>query len=217
MGAEDTVLLSTSYFGPVQYFSKFILYPFRYIEQFDHYAKQTYRNRCVIAGANGSLVLSIPVRKGANHKTPVKEVRIDYSRDWRKLHWKGLESSYRQSPFFEYYMEDLHTLLQKSHLFLLDLNLEILDYMLAALDISGTYTLTSEYGKPGSLSCVDNRENIHPKADAGLDPYFRAEPYAQVFGERSGFLKNLSIVDLLFNEGPRARTILEKCVRSLSG
>ena len=214
MGVEDTVLLSTSYFGPIQYFSKFILHPHRYIEQFDHYTRQTYRNRCVIAGANGSLALSIPVLKGVQHKTRVKDVRIDNSRDWRKLHWKGMESAYRQSPFFEYYMDDIHSLLQKPHRFLLELNLDVLDYLLDALEIPGTYTLTGEYIKPGSMPFVDKRESIHPRADAALDPYFRAEPYAQVFADRSGFLENLSILDLLFNEGPAALMILEKCTGS---
>ena len=94
MGAEETVLLSTSYFGSIQYFTKFLLYPHRYIERYDHYTKQTYRNRCNIFGANGVLSLSIPVLKGPLHKTYVKDIRIDYSKNWRKLHWKGIESAY---------------------------------------------------------------------------------------------------------------------------
>jgi hypothetical protein len=137
MGAENTVLLSTTYFGPIQYFTKFILYPNRLIEQFDHYSKQSYRNRCIIYGANGALTLSIPVLKGPGQKTRVMDIRIDYSRNWRKLHWKGIESAYRHSPFFEFYMDDIQAFLEKKHDFLLDLNLDILDYLLEAVEITG--------------------------------------------------------------------------------
>lgn len=210
---ESTVLLSTSYFGPVQYFSKFLLYPGRIMERFDHYTRQSYRNRCYIYGANGLLALSIPVRKGPAQKTPVRDIRIDYGKNWRKLHWKGIESAYRHSPFFEFYMDDVRRFLEGSHEFLLDLNLEILDYLLDALEIEGGYALSDRFNPPGNGFSTDCRELIHPKRDCTEDPEFIAEPYAQVFQQQHGFLPNMSIMDLLFNEGPLARTVLEKCLR----
>jgi hypothetical protein len=213
MGAENTVLLSTTYFGPIQYFTKFILYPNRLIEQFDHYSKQSYRNRCIIYGANGALTLSIPVLKGPGQKTRVMDIRIDYSRNWRKLHWKGIESAYNQSPFFEFYMDDIRAFLEKKYDFLLDLNLELLDYLLESHEIPGKYSLTKEYVEPSSGSIMDARFTIHPKLDYADDMHFSAIPYAQVFSDRLGFLGNLSILDLMFNEGPNAGMIMEKCIR----
>ena len=213
MRSEDTVLLTTSYFGSIQYFTKFLIHPHRIIERYEHYTKQTYRNRCNIYGANGILALSIPMLKGPGHKSYVKDIRIDYNKNWRKLHWKGIESAYRHSPFFEFYMDDVQSFLEKKHSFLIDLNLEIMDYLLEALEISGDYSLTDEFMKPGSGQFNDCRETIHPKKKFSEDPDFRAEPYTQVFADRLGFQENLSVIDLLFNEGPDARSLLDRSVR----
>jgi len=212
MSSERTVLLSISYFGPVQYFTKFLRYPDRIIERYGHYTKQTYRNRCIIYGANGPLTLSIPVFRGRQHKTIVRDIRIDYSKNWRKLHWKGIESAYRHSPFFEFFMDDIHAFLEKEYVYLLELNQEILDYMLRSLEIDGAYDLTDEYIDAGKEQFTDCREIIHPKNDPGKDGSFRAEPYQQVFSDRFEFQGNLSIIDLLCNEGPNARTVLEKSI-----
>ncbi len=211
MDAENTVLLSTSYFGPIQYFTKFLLFPNRFLERFDHYTKQTYRNRCNISGANGVLPLSIPIHKGSLHKTCVKDIRIDYSKNWRKLHWKGIESAYMHSPFFEFYMDDIRAFMEKQHKFLLDLNIEILDYLLEALDIDGNYSPTDKFIESDEFT--DCRDTIHPKTNPDDDPFFLAKPYPQVFADRLGFKKNLSIIDLLFNEGPNTRAVLEQSLR----
>ena len=212
MNAEETVLLTTSYFGPIQYFTKFLIHPLRIIEQFDNYTKQTYRNRCNIYGANGILSLSIPVLKNAGHKSHVKDIRIDYNKNWRKLHWKGIESAYRHSPFFEFYMDDVQSFLEKKHSFLIDLNLEILDYLLVAFDISGNYSLSDAFSEPGRKQFIDCRETINPKIKFSDDTVFRSEPYSQVFSDRLGFQENLSVIDLLFNEGSNAGTILGKSI-----
>jgi hypothetical protein len=209
---ENTVLLSTAYFGPIRYFSRFLLFPQRIIERFDNYSKQSYRNRCRIYGANGILSLSIPVLKGPAHKTLVRDIRIDYSKNWPKLHWKGIESAYMHSPFFEFYMDDIRAILEKQHKFLLDINLETLDYLLECLEIDGGYTLSETFTESGGRGFIDCRENIHPKREAGDDEFFRAEPYNQIFSERFGFQADLSIIDLLFNEGPNAGSVLENCL-----
>jgi hypothetical protein len=209
---ENTILLSTAYFGPIRYFSRFLLFPKRIIERFDNYTKQTYRNRCRIYAANGILSLSVPVLKGPEHKTKVRDIRIDYSKNWPKLHWKGIESAYMHSPFFEFYMDEIRGILEKHHEFLLDLNLETLDYLLECLEIGGGYTLSGTYGEAGTGGYVDCRENIHPKKEAGDDEFFRSEPYKQIFSERFGFQADLSVIDLLFNEGPNAGSVLQKCL-----
>lgn len=213
MRTEDTVLLTTSYFGSIQYFTKFLIHSHRIIERYDHYTKQTYRNRCNIFGANGILALSIPVLKGPGHKSYVKDIRIDYNINWRKLHWKGIESAYRHSPFFEFYMDDMKSFLEKKHSFLIDLNLEIMDYLLKALEITGDYSLTKGFMVAGSGQFNDCRETVHPKKKLSEDPDFKAEPYPQVFSDRLGFQENLSVIDLLFNEGPNARSLLDRSVR----
>jgi len=213
MGPEDTVLLSTAYFGPIQYFTKFLISTKRIIERYDHYSKQTYRNRCKIYGGNGVLILSIPVQKGSEHKSHVRDVRIDYVKNWQKRHWKGIESAYMHSPFFEFYMDDFQSFLGKKYEFLIDLNLELLDFLLKALDIEIEYSLTDDFIETGPQQIIDCREIIHPKRDFASDPHFRAQTYPQVFADRMGFKENLSIIDLLFNEGPNARSVLEKSIR----
>jgi hypothetical protein len=213
MAIQEKVLLSTTYFGSVQYFTKFLLYPERIIERFDHYTKQTYRNRCNIYGANGILPLSVPVLKGPQHKTYVRDIRIDHSKNWRKLHWKGIESAYRHSPFFEFYMDDIRAFLGKKYEYLLELNLAILDHLIDSLDIEGGYFLSAKFLESPGKAVRDERDSIHPKKAGIEDPDFRAEPYKQVFADRLGFQENLSLIDLLFNEGPNARSILEKCIR----
>jgi len=216
MDPQDTAILSTAYFAPVQYFTKFLQYSSRIIERYDNYTKQTYRNRCRIPGANGILTLSIPVLKGEKHKTYVRDIRIDHSKNWQKLHWKGIESAYMHSPFFEFYLDDIRLLLEKNHRYLLELNLEILDFLLGTLEISRDYELSNEFIESGEEYKYDFRETIHPKKNLNKDSHFFAEPYSQVFSDRFGFQENLSIIDLIFNEGPNARFVLEKCIKGIS-
>jgi len=207
----DTALLSIFYLGPVQYFSKFILHPLRIIEQYDNYIKQTYRNRCNILGANGILPLSIPVLKGHDRKTYVKDIRIDYNKKWQKLHWKSIESAYRHSPFFEFYMDEFYPFYERKFVFLLDFNASLLELVLQSLEIDMNLRYSSKFMDVPASDLADYRESIHPKRDPLSDPFFIPVTYRQVFSERLGFKANLSIIDLLFNEGPNARSVLEQC------
>jgi hypothetical protein len=208
----DTALLSITYLGPVQYFTKFIIHPVQIIERFDHYSKQSFRNRCHIMGANRVLPLSIPVLKGPLHKTYVRDIRIDDRKKWQKGHWKSIESAYRHSPFFEFYMDEFAPFYEQRFAFLLDFNAALLDVVLRALDIENHIRYTDEFIDKPSENCTDYREIIHPKRDLSADPLFAPVPYHQVFAERLGFGTNLSIIDLLFNEGPNARSVLEQSV-----
>jgi len=208
----DTALLSITYLGPVQYFTKFLLHPVRIIERYDHYIKQTFRNRCNIMGANGILPLSIPILKGQAHKTYVRDIRIDYNKKWQKLHWRSMESAYRHSPFFEYYMDEFYPFYEQRFEFLIDFNAALLELVLQSLEIENTLNYSREFIDAGIVDYADYRETIHPKRDLSSDPFYVPVTYRQVFLERLGFNANLSIIDLLFNEGPNARSVLEQCI-----
>lgn len=202
---NDKVLLSSSYLGPIQYYSKLLKYKEVYIELHENFLKQTYRNRCKIYGANGELSLSIPVKKIAA-KTKIKDLLIDYDTNWRKIHWKSIESAYRSSPFFEYYEDDLRPFYEMKNKYLIDLNQELQNVLLEHLEIESNINTTSEYiHLPGS-NFDDLRCFFTPKNTIDVSA---KTTYKQVFSDKSGFIPNLSIIDLLFNEGPNATEILK--------
>jgi WbqC-like protein family len=212
MTMPGKAMLSTSYLGPVQYYSKFLLHREIVVEQCENYQKQSYRNRCCIYGANGSQCLVIPVSKGIDRKTPIREVTIDYSKPWQKIHWKSIESAYRLSPCFEFFEDELSGFYAKeSHTkFLFDWNNRLTEVMLDLLKISANLTFTSVYEKTPADG-ADYRELIHPKKRLSRpDPHYNSIPYQQVFDSKYGFIPNLSIIDLLFNEGNHARDVLEE-------
>jgi hypothetical protein len=208
MEEKTIALLSTAYLGPVQYYTKLINFEQVLIESDENFQKQSYRNRCIILAANGKLPLTIPVTKD-RPKVKTKEIEIDNTLDWQKQHWTSIESAYSSSPFFEFFMDEFRTFYEKKYKFLLDFNLEIQSYVLDQLGVSPTIKLTSRFIKEAPSDMVDFRETIHPKKrmqkkDEKFDPHF----YYQVFGDKFGFIPNLSIIDLLFNEGANAENIL---------
>lgn len=197
-----SVLLSSTYFGPIQWYQKLHRMPC-IIEQHDHFVKQTYRNRCVIATANGTQTLTVPIERYDGTKCPMRDIRISDHGNWRHLHWNALVSAYGETPFFEFYADDLRPFFEKQHTFLFDLNLDIMHTMCQLLDVRPQVTLSEQYIVLPSEddAVVDFREAIrpkHPLPDADFNP----TPYYQVRAQRHGFLPNLSILDLLFNEGP---------------
>lgn len=208
MTQPSSILLSTAYFAPVRYFSKLTSYPEIYIEQHENFVKQTYRNRTVILGANGPISLIVPVEKGRAQKIRIKDLRIAYDEEWQRNHWRTIFSAYNSSPFFEYYADDIEPFFQKKHEFLFDFNQQITETILEALDMEANFTFTDDFEQIPD-SCLNFREQISPKLHLiQPDPHFEAQPYTQVFSEKFGFVPDLSILDLLFNEGPSAGTIL---------
>lgn len=202
-------LLPLAYLPPVGYFSIMEKYPAGVkIEQWDSYHKQTYRNRCRISGANGVLDLVIPVIKNSGQKTLVKDVRIDYSTRWQANHWKSITSAYNSSPFFEFYIDDFEPFYNKKWNFLIDYNIDLLVLISELLNIKKPFTLTENFEKevPGA---DDFREKISPKNKdiEGLQLEFKH--YHQTFIDKFGFIENLSIIDLLFNEGRMAGEIFK--------
>lgn len=207
----DTVYLSTAYLGPIQQYSKIASAQTIYIETAENYLKQTYRNRCTIAAANGPLSLSVPILKPDTLKCLTKDIRISDHGNWRHLHWNALTSAYRMSPFFEYYEEDFAPFYEKRFSFLFDFNEELRRLICQLIDIDPCIIYTDHYN-PSVPN--DFRETIRPK-HPGEDAAFHALPYYQVFQEKHGFIANLSIVDLLFNMGPESILVLNASAREI--
>jgi len=200
---KSTAILSSAYLAPIQYYSKLAQYPACIIEHYEHFTKQTYRSRCDIYSPNGLKTLSVPLVK-RDHRQTVKDLKISYDYDWQKLHWRTLESSYRRSPFFEYFEDDLFPFFHdKKYDYLIDLNEAMQQEILLLLKLKTNYSFTSEYHKTYT-DADDYRNIILPKKPVDSDKTFQSLRYSQVFETRHGFIPNLSIVDLLFNQGSRA-------------
>lgn len=217
--------LSTTYFGPVQWYSKLCRCAGQtvFIEACETFVKQTYRNRCYIATANGTQALTIPVTHGitdnstatltdngtAEEKKPtIASMMISEHGNWRHLHWQALQTAYGESAFFEYYADDFRAFytdegpdspFHKRRL--IDYNMAGAQLICRLLDLDIDFRMTTEFMPPAPEG--DLRYDIRPKK-APADADFLPRPYYQVYREKNGFLPNLSILDLLFNEGPEA-------------
>ena len=214
--SKTEVLLSCAYLAPVQYFTKFILHDEVWIELREHFLKQSYRNRCTILTANGPQSLSIPVTEGSNSKREMGEVRISYDHPWQKVHWRALISAYNNAPFFEYYADSIAPFYnQKKWNYLVDYNLELQKCVLDEIGLKRKFNYTENFISVRDMSAgmSDFRFSIHPKKNHQIqDPDFVPTEYMQVFQEKFGFTPNLSILDLLFNEGPQALQILRRSI-----
>ena len=210
-------LLSSAYLAPVRYYAHLYTAPHAVIETCDNYVKQTYRNRCLIAGPNGVQALTVPIEKPALGKAAMRDIRISDHGNWRHLHWNALQSSYERSPFFEYYADDLRPFYERRIEFLLDFNEGLQQTILNQLDLSPTILHTDAYLASPSEEMLDLREFISPKRPWQEDTRFTPHPYYQVFSHKHGFQADLSIVDLLFNMGPEARIILKKSLQPHNG
>lgn len=223
-------IFSTAYFPPVSYFAAMAqdmsglvrkrsdddisleLSPsVVYIEACENYQKQSYRNRCRFYAADGVQSLSFPiVHEGGTHKHPVSEIKIDYKTPWVQQHEKAIISAYRTSAYFEYYQDELFEILRRRPEKLLDLNMDLLHFFIEKTGIAVDLRVTDIYENQKD-GIEDLRDIIHPKhsnsilSDLGLD-----RPYFQVFAPKFGFKEDLSIMDLLFNEGPDSIQFLKK-------
>ena len=202
----ESVYLSTTYLGPVQYYCKLFSFDSVMMEVNENYLKQTYRNRCMIATANGIESISIPIEHPKKDKILTKDIRISDHGNWRHIHWNALVSAYGMSPFFEYYEDDFAPFYKQKYHFLFDLNEQLRLTICELLDIHPDINYTTEY-----IPDVPNdfRTKIRPR-QPDADNLFSPQSYYQVFKEKHGFLPNLSIVDLLFNMGPEAAIVLKK-------
>ncbi|MBN1108026.1 MAG: WbqC family protein [Bacteroidales bacterium] len=198
------VLLSTAYLPPAGYFNVITSADEVLIEREENYIKQTYRNRCYITGSSGPQLLTVPVCLGSFHKTPVKDLRIDYSRRWQQVHRGAIMSAYRSSPYYLYYHQDIEDIIMAGHKYLLDLNMYLLESVLKMikLEVKVSYT---EIFEPPDVQPFDFRYKISPKKPVN----YQAEPYTKVFNVGDEMAGRLSIIDLIFNTGPLSLNYLK--------
>ncbi len=198
----NTALLYLPYLPNLVWFSNFLKHETVFIEGEERFVKSSFRNRCLIAGAQGVQILSIPIAGGRDHAQPYREVKISYHYNWQKKHWQSIRSAYGSTPFFEHYESRFEELYEKKFEFLFEFNAACLRVLIQLLKLQKEFGLTAEYQKqPTGIidlrSIRSSEEQIHfPR-------------YYQVFEERNGFLPNLSIIDVIFNLGPQAMNYLE--------
>lgn len=205
------IYLSSAYLAPIQYYAKLRPENHIFIEQWESYIKQSFRNRCMIVSANGPISLSIPVVHSSSKKILTKDIRIAEHGNWQHIHWNAIVSAYNSTPFFEYYQDDFYPFFHKKYSFLFDFNeeLRVLISSLLSLDLP-VIEYTSTYITEFAEGEFDFREIIHPKKDFKLDTEFISVPYYQVFEQKFGFIENMSIIDLLFNMGNESLLILNR-------
>lgn len=198
------ILIHPTYFPSISHFAVMAQADTVTFEVEDNFQKQTNRNRMYIYSPNGMQLLNIPVKHNEeNHRLLFKDVKIEPAFDWQKQHFKSLEAAYRSSPFFEYFEDDIRPLFEKKHTYMLDLNFEALEIIASCLGMNINYNKTTEYFRePKDLT--DYRYLVNGKKDVS-----QFEEYTQVFGDKHGYINNLSILDLLFNEGRYALDYLK--------
>ncbi len=175
------------------------------IEQHENFEKQSYRNRCRILTPNGIDQLTVPV-KGGNSKQLIRDIRIDYTQKWVNRHSRAIQSAYGKAPFFEYYFEDFSRVFQKQHKFLFDLNLDMLTVCRENLQIGGEFVLSTTFKRKEEDDSNDLRSVIHPKRSYSETYRYQPKSYYQLFGK--AFVQDLSVLDVLFCEGPNAWQII---------
>lgn len=199
-------ILHPSYFPSISHFAAMAQSETITFEVEDNFQKQTNRNRAYIYSPNGIQMLNIPIKHSKESRQKTKDIKIETDFDWQKQHFKSLEAAYRSSPFFEFFEDDLRPIFEKKQAFLLDLNFEFLAIVSKCLRMKIDYTTTTEYFHEVDNSLItDFRPLINGKKDHSL-----FESYTQVFDDKYGFINNLSILDLLFNEGKYAMEYLKK-------
>lgn len=210
------MLLSTAFFPPVSWFAAaakdwgrvVVTNPSSfcdvYLEAHENFQKQSYRNRCIIASANGPEAISVPVvHDGDIFHTPITEIRVDYKDQWVKKAWRAIESAYSSSAYFDYYKDDIYAILSSGIPTLWDLNLRIIEFFIQKIRLGIHIVPTESYASAGNA--LDYRNVIHPKRqNTILKDLDMEKPYFQVFAGKYGFQSDLSVMDLLFNEGPQS-------------
>lgn len=218
------VVFESQYNPPIAYFAELLGADALWLEAQEHYRKQTYRNRCLILTAQGVQALTVPVVDGnRSEKVKTAELEIDYRQNWVHRHWRTLQTAYGGTPYFEYYADYLHDIYVQKPRLLFELNLSLLRFYLRCLRLRLPVELTTSYlpsytsetdtllasRQPSTapLRVVDRRDWLTPKAGTGPEPDRKSgQPYAQTFGK--DFVPGLSILDLLFMQGPAAGNFL---------
>jgi hypothetical protein len=200
------ILLPFTYFGPISYYRWILKAQLITLDLHEHYIKQTYRNRCRIAAANGPLDLIIPVEKVLGNHTPMKDIRIAHNQKWQINHWRAIKSAYNNSPYFMYYESELESFFHKRFITLTDFNLAIMKVVLHLIGVTKMLHVSDKYVEKPERDILDLREEFSPKKVSETN----FAEYTQVFSEKWDFFQDLSILDLLFNLGPSAKFYLSE-------
>lgn len=204
------LIIENQSFPCIDYIKSLSISTYVEIEQYESFQKMSFRNRYVICGANGLIHLTIPLDGGREQKKQIKEIRIDNGTGWQRRHWRSILSSYAKSPFFEYFSQEVQTLLFSEEKFLFDLNFKILLWLHKALKISAEIRCTSSF-RNNYDDAFDCRNTFLPSNFQNSQSW---QPrYSQVFESKLGFQSNVSILDLLFCEGPNAQSLLLSSVK----
>ncbi|TYA53842.1 WbqC family protein [Formosa maritima] len=198
------ILIHPTYFPNLAHFVAIAQAEEVTFEMDDNYQKQTYRNRTYIYGANGKLQLSIPIIHSQKERQKYRDLKIYNAENWQAIHWKSLETAYRTSPFFEFYEDDIQPLFTQKADYLLDFNMSCLNVVLDSLQLNLNSSKTDIFQKK-----TEGKTDFRHLANARKEQVYNFDTYTQVFGNKHGFINNLSILDLLFNEGPNALNYLE--------
>ena len=202
-------LFSTAYFPPVSYVAALLQSNSIVVEQYETFPKQTYRNRTVIATANGLLGLTVPVVRTNGNHTYTKDMAICYNENWTLKHWRAIESAYNSSPYFLYYKDEVEVILNKQHATLIELNMDILAFVVKKLKTKKDILLSDDYVSIIGKETTDYRNIFSPKNKEAI----QLPPYDQVFADRFGFQSDISILDLLFNLGPNSLGYLKEVAK----
>ncbi|MDX1277377.1 WbqC family protein [Oceanihabitans sediminis] len=179
-------------------------------EMHDNYQKQTYRNRTFIYAANGKLQLSIPIIHSHKDRQMYRDIKIANTEKWQSIHWKSLETAYRTSPYFEFYEDDIQPLFTEEAEYLLDFNIKCFETVLECLQLEVNTSETEVFQKT-----ITNKSDFRHLANSRKEPKYAFDKYTQIFDDKHGFISNLSILDLLFHEGPNAISYLENQYKHL--
>lgn len=198
-------IIDLQYIGNVYWFNKLIKSENIVFSSSERYRKMSFRNRAIVAGSNGTINLSVPIESGRNQKLAFSEIKISYNQPWQAMHWNTITSCYGRAPFFEYYQHGLRNFFENRTEFLFQYNLNILDWLIKTMKLPINYHLLKD--KEDISGFEDCRDICLPKNYRDFQP---CPEYPQVFGDRIGFINNLSVLDLLFNAGPEAGNILSQ-------
>ncbi len=206
MNSRNAILLETQFFPTIPYMAALIKHPSVILEKNEHFQKGTYRNRCAIATAQGSQILSVPLKKGKNQQQIIADVRISYDTNWQRTLWRTLQTAYGNAPYWEHYAPIIEPFFLKEYEYLFEYNLDILKTILKIfkLDKSISLSFTDTY-KAQYTEGLDLRNQFTPKYEPSL-----VKPYPQVFEDREPFIPNLSILDLIFCCGKQSIDILHQ-------
>jgi len=207
--SKKKLLIESQYIGSIPYWACLLAYEEIYFDAHEHFVKASYRNRCNIATPDGLLSLSAPLKRGRGQRRKMKEVRLFEEENWRIKHWNSLCSAYRRSPYFEYFEDLMEPFFRNRTNYLLEWNMTFMKMISEMLKVKLQWSFTERYIGSGSEGFDDLRSNFLPSVKRNKLPEgYKNVPYHQVFQDRTGFFPDISVLDMLFNEGPRAADLI---------